>query len=51
LLSGHHQNIDDWKFKQSVRRTLYRRPDLINQFSINESLVKIVDQIIMEDKE
>jgi len=49
LLSGHHQEIDRWKLKQSLRQTLYKRPDLINQFSFSETLVKIIDQIIMED--
>ena len=49
LLSGHHQEIDRWKLKESLRQTLYKRPDLINQFSFSETLVKIIDQIIMED--
>ena len=49
LLSGHHQEIDRWKLKQSLRRTLYFRPDLMNQFSFSETLVKIIDQLIMED--
>ena len=49
LLSGHHQEIDRWKLKQSLRRTLYFRPDLMNQFSFSETLVKIIDQLILED--
>ncbi|MEK9727711.1 MAG: tRNA (guanosine(37)-N1)-methyltransferase TrmD [Candidatus Margulisiibacteriota bacterium] len=49
LLSGHHQEIDRWKLIQSLRRTLYMRPDLMNQFSFSETLVKIIDQIVMED--
>ncbi len=49
LLSGHHQEIDRWKLTQSIRRTLYSRPDLMNRFSFNQMLVKIVDQVIMED--
>ena len=28
LLSGHHANIEKWRFEQSVRRTYERRPDL-----------------------
>ncbi len=51
LLSGHHQEIDRWKLTQSLRRTLYFRPDLMNRFSFDQTLVKMVDQIIMEDVE
>ncbi len=49
LLSGHHQEIDRWKLIQSLRQTLYRRPDLINRFPFDQTLVKMIDQIIMED--
>ncbi len=28
LLSGHHKNIDDWRYEQRVKRTEERRPDL-----------------------
>lgn len=29
LLSGHHKNIDTWRRQESIRRTLERRPDLL----------------------
>ena len=29
LLSGHHGNIDKWRREQSLKRTLERRPDLL----------------------
>ncbi len=29
LLSGHHANIEKWRRQQSLRRTLERRPDLL----------------------
>lgn len=29
LLSGHHLNIETWRRQQSIRRTLERRPDLL----------------------
>lgn len=29
LLSGHHENIRKWRLKESLRRTLVRRPDLL----------------------
>lgn len=31
LLSGHHKNIDTWRREQSIKRTLERRPDLLDQ--------------------
>lgn len=29
LLSGHHKNIEAWRRRQSIQRTLERRPDLL----------------------
>lgn len=31
LLSGHHANIEKWRREQSIRRTLERRPDLLEE--------------------
>ncbi len=31
LLSGHHENIRKWRLEQSEKRTLERRPDLIEK--------------------
>jgi len=31
LLSGHHQQIDDWRLESSVMRTLMKRPDLLQK--------------------
>jgi tRNA (guanine37-N1)-methyltransferase len=31
LLSGHHEQIDKWRRKESLRRTWLRRPDLLDQ--------------------
>ncbi|MBQ7581460.1 MAG: tRNA (guanosine(37)-N1)-methyltransferase TrmD, partial [Lachnospiraceae bacterium] len=32
LLSGHHENVDKWRFEQSVKRTQKNRPDLFERF-------------------
>lgn len=32
LLSGHHKNIEEWRFQQSVERTRMRRPDLYQKW-------------------
>jgi tRNA (guanine37-N1)-methyltransferase len=31
LLSGHHANIDKWRYEQSIKRTKERRPDLLSK--------------------
>lgn len=32
LMSGHHENVEKWRFEQSLNRTKERRPDLYEQF-------------------
>lgn len=32
LLSGHHKNIEKWRFEQSLERTKQRRPDLFERW-------------------
>lgn len=34
LLSGHHANIEKWRREQSLKRTLQRRPDLLEMASL-----------------
>ncbi|MBP1156037.1 MULTISPECIES: tRNA (guanosine(37)-N1)-methyltransferase TrmD [unclassified Paenibacillus] len=36
LISGHHRNIEDWRRKQSLLRTLGKRPDLLGQVTLTE---------------
>lgn len=36
LLSGHHKNIDTWRRQESIRRTLERRPDLLEHAVLNK---------------
>ncbi|HPP67141.1 MAG TPA: tRNA (guanosine(37)-N1)-methyltransferase TrmD [bacterium] len=33
LLSGHHQKIEQWRYKQSIKRTRQKRPDLYQRYS------------------
>ncbi len=35
LLSGHHENIEKWRQKQSLLRTKQRRPDLFEKYKIS----------------
>ena len=35
LLSGHHKNIEKWRYEQSLQRTRGRRPDLYEKYIMN----------------
>lgn len=35
LLSGHHANVEKWRREQSIRRTLERRPDLLDDAALS----------------
>jgi tRNA (guanine37-N1)-methyltransferase len=40
LLSGNHKKIEEWRSKESLRRTFQRRPDLISEDSLSEEQKK-----------
>jgi len=48
LLSGHHANIMKWRRRESLRRTLLRRPDLLETADLNENDLKILEQLKTE---
>ncbi|HEY9152587.1 MAG TPA: tRNA (guanosine(37)-N1)-methyltransferase TrmD [Anaerolineales bacterium] len=45
LLSGDHAKINQWRREQSLRRTLARRPDLLDKAKLNEADKKLLEQI------
>ena len=45
LLSGHHAEIARWRRTQSLRRTLQRRPDLLDKARLTEEDRRILDQL------
>lgn len=45
LLSGHHKNIEKWRKKESIKRTLIRRPDLIEKKEFNKEESKLLKEI------
>lgn len=47
LMSGHHENIRRWRIEQSLRKTLERRPDLLENYEFTEE----EDQIFQKIKE
>ncbi len=48
LLSGHHANIKKWRRKQSLLRTLERRPDLFEKAELTTKDMKLLSEIRME---
>ena len=45
LLSGHHENIRKWRLKQSLKRTLEKRSDLLNTREFSKEELKILQEI------
>lgn len=50
LLSGHHKNIEKWRKKESIKRTLIRRPDLIEKKEFSKEELKLLKEIKEELK-
>lgn len=48
LLSGNHEQIRRWRRKESLRRTLLRRPDLMEQFSPGDEDRRLLGEIMEE---
>jgi tRNA (guanine37-N1)-methyltransferase len=48
LLSGDHAKIEKWRREQSLRRTLKRRPDLLENATIDETDRKVLKKIQQE---
>lgn len=49
LLSGHHANIARWQKKEALRRTLQRRPDLLNSYELSSEEEKLLEEIFAEE--
>lgn len=45
LLSGHHNNIADWRKKESLKRTFYRRPELLNKANLNKNDLLYIEEL------
>ncbi|CAB3392622.1 MULTISPECIES: tRNA (guanosine(37)-N1)-methyltransferase TrmD [Kyrpidia] len=49
LLSGHHGEIARWRRREAIRRTLLRRPDLVNWSALTPEERKEVEAIAREE--
>jgi len=48
LLSGHHANVDAWRRQQSIRRTLERRPELLENAQLDKKEKKYLEMLRQE---
>ena len=48
LLSGHHREIERWRKRQAVQRTLERRPELLSVATLDEEEREILRDLIRE---
>ncbi len=49
LLSGHHAEIKKWRRRESLKRTMQRRPDILEKADLDEADRQLLDQIERED--
>lgn len=49
LLSGNHEDIKRWRRKEALRRTLQRRPELLEKANLNEEDYKLIKEIKEEE--
>ena len=45
LLSGDHERINRWRYRQSLKRTLERRPDLLEQVELSDEDLGLLSEI------
>lgn len=51
LLSGHHEHIQRWREKESLRRTFLRRPDLLQQLNLSPDQRELLEEVLQEEEE
>lgn len=45
LISGHHREIEKWRRRESLRRTLTRRPDLLRQVDLSADDLVLLKEV------
>ena len=50
LLSGHHANIAQWRRKEALKRTLLKRPDLLEKLKKTEKDEEMLEELRKEGK-
>ncbi|MCI8515881.1 MAG: tRNA (guanosine(37)-N1)-methyltransferase TrmD [Hungatella sp.] len=50
LLSGHHKNIETWRRQESIKRTLTRRPDLLEHAVLTKKEQEFLRKITVSEE-
>ncbi|MEK5443154.1 MULTISPECIES: tRNA (guanosine(37)-N1)-methyltransferase TrmD [unclassified Fredinandcohnia] len=50
LLSGNHMHIEEWREKESLRRTYKRRPDLLESYQLSPKQEKWLKEIKIDEE-
>ena len=45
LLTGHHENVNKWRREQSLKRTLERRPDMLEKAELSKKDIEFLSKI------
>lgn len=45
LLSGHHKNIEQWRRKQSLKNTYYKRPKLLKKVNLSKEDIEYIESL------
>jgi len=48
LLSGHHGEVDRWRRREALRRTMERRPDLLESAPLTDADRAVLDELRRE---
>jgi tRNA (guanine37-N1)-methyltransferase len=50
LMSGHHEQVRRWRKKTAIRRTLERRPELLDIAALDDEERALLDEIRKEQE-
>ncbi len=51
LISGHHANIERWRFRERIKKTLAYRPELLAENGITDEVRAVLREILIEGRE
>lgn len=49
LMNGNHKWIEEWRLKESLRRTYQRRPDMLTKLELTPEMIKMLEEIKKEE--
>jgi tRNA (guanine37-N1)-methyltransferase len=47
-MSGHHDEIERWRRREALRRTLARRPDLLERTTLDDADARLLQELLDE---